>query len=139
MKFRDNFAIFIFFILLIFGPIDCSGTAGLIVRIGYVLLIPAIFWFLLKWVWEKRKPSMRLEENLNKGINGSICVILVVIAVLDFVADSHVINDNVIRNQYGMEAVGEDIIVSGPDTGMAVFTLFFAVVIFWYGVVRRKS
>ena len=38
-----------------------------------------------------------------------------------------------------MEAVGDDMILNGPDYGNALILIIIAICVFWFGVLKRKS
>jgi len=138
MSFRKYFVGVLFFILLIWGPIDHSGFGGLIIRILYLVLIPIITWYLLSWIWKKWQPNKTIENIFERVFASFVSCALILGAIFRAIADTHIDNTQWIQTRDGMEAVGEYIIVSGPDWFQVVFLSLCAVIVFWYGVIKNK-
>jgi hypothetical protein len=138
MFFRKYFVIAIMVILLIWGPIDDKWTAWFAIRLGYLVLIPTIVWFLLNWIWDKWNPNTRTEDILERALSLVITIFLLVMAIFEIQAKTHLENDHWIRTREGMEAVGDDILVKGPDYGHIFILVVIAICVFWFGVLKKK-
>jgi hypothetical protein len=138
MFFRKYFVTAIFVTLLIWGPIDNTWPASLAIRLGYLILIPLIVAFLLNRIWDKWKPNARIEDILERTLSSIICGTLIIMAIFEIQAKTHLENDHWIRTRDGMEAVGEDILVKGPDYGHIFIFVVIAICVFWFGVLKRK-
>jgi hypothetical protein len=104
-------------ILLIWGPIDHSWPAWFAIRMCYLIVLPVVAWFLLKWIWGVWQPNPVFEERLERTLGGITAGVFLVLAVLEAVADTHIGNTMWVRTRDGMEAVGDDIVLTGPDWG----------------------
>jgi hypothetical protein len=138
MFFRKYFVAIIFLTLLIWGPIDNTWPAWLVIRLGYLILIPLIFWFLLTWIWDRWEPNAQTEDILERTLSGMVCGVLIVMAILEIQAKTHLGNSQWIQTHDGMEAVGDDVIFKGPDYGNALIFFIFAICLFWFGVLKKK-
>ena len=139
MAFRNYLAGTIFAVLLIWGPIDHSWPAWLAIRIGYLVLIPLIIWLLLGWVWNFWQPGNKVEFALERLLSGIICAALFTLAVLEAISKTHIGNTKVIQTRDGMEAVGDDIVLPGPDWGNVVVILIIALLVLWFGVLKKGA
>jgi len=139
MAFRNYLTGTIFAVLLIWGPIDHSWSAWLAIRIGYLILVPLIVWFLLGWIWNYWRPNNKLEITLERFLSGIICIALFVLAVLEAISKRHIGNTQLIRTRDGMEAVGDDIVLQGPDWGNVFVLVVIAVFVLWFGVLKKGS
>lgn len=83
MFFRKYFVAIIFLTLLMWGPIDHAWPAWLVMRLGYLILIPLMFWFLLTWIWNKYEPGSRTEDILERTISSIICLFLIVLSIFE--------------------------------------------------------
>jgi succinate dehydrogenase hydrophobic anchor subunit len=137
MTFRNYLAGTIFAVLLIWGPIDHSWPAWLAIRIGYVILLPLVVWLLLGWVWNHWQPNNKLEIILERILSGIICITLFVLAALEVTSKIHIGNTQWIQTRDGMEAVGDDIVLQGPDCGNAFVLAGIAILVLWFGVLRK--
>ncbi len=138
MFFRKYFVTAIFVTLLIWGPIDDTWPAWFAIRLGYLVLIPTIVWFILNWIWDKWNPDTRTEDILERALSLVITIFLIVMAIFEIQAKTHLENDNWIRTREGMEAVGDEILVKGPDYGNALIFLLIGIGVFWFGVLKKK-
>lgn len=137
MFFRNYLAGTIFAILLIWGPIDHSWPAWLAIRIGYLIIVPLVIWLLLGWVWNLWDPNNKLEITLERMLSGIICIVLLVLATLEAISKIHIGNDQWIRTRDGMEAVGEDIVLQGPDWRAVIVLVIIALLVLWFGVLKK--
>lgn len=139
MTFRNYLAGTIFVILLILGPIDHSWPVWLAIRIGYLILIPLLVWLLLGWLWNFWQPSDKVEITLSRILSGLICIALFTLAILEATSKTHIGNTQWIRTRDGMEAVGEDIVLSGPDYGTVFIIIVIALLVLWFGVLKKGA
>jgi hypothetical protein len=139
MAFRSTFSGTLLAILLIWGPIDHSWPAWLVIRLAYLILLPLASWWILKWIWNYFQPTAKTEVLLERVLSGIICLILWTLAVLAATAKIHFENTQWIQTHEGMEAVGDDIIVKGPDLQGAFIIAAVALLFLWFGVIKKES
>lgn len=129
----------VFISLLVWGPIDHSWPAWLVIRISYLIVIPVIVWFLLKWIWRIWQPNPDLEERLIRALVSATSGALFVLAILELMSDTHIGNTLWIQTREGREAVGEDIILRGPDWAAVIILFVLCAISFWYSISRREE
>ncbi|MBN1185573.1 MAG: hypothetical protein JXB49_25025 [Bacteroidales bacterium] len=139
MAFRKYLAGTVFVVLLIWGPINESWPVWLGIRIGYLILIPFLVWVLLGWIWNHWQLNEKTDNILERILSGIISLTLFVLAIFEAVSDTHIGNTQWIRTRDGMEAVGDDIILQGPDWGFVFILVFFAIIILWFLVLKKGS
>lgn len=139
MNFRIYLAGTIFWVLLIWGPVDHSKPFGLAIRAGCLILIPVIVWLLLSWAWLRWEPSNKLEIILERILSGIICIILFVLAFFEAIAKTHQGNTQQIQTRYEMEDVGEYVELQGTDWGNVLFLVVIALFVLWYGVLKKGT
>ena len=139
MAFRDYLAGIIFVVLLIWGPIDDSWPGWLAIRIVYLILVPLIVWLILGLVWKLWQPSNKLEVFLERILSGIISIALFVLAVFEAASKTHIGNTQWIQTREGMEAVGDDIVLPGPDWGIVFILMGIAVLVLWFGVLKKGA
>ena len=122
--------------LLMLGPIGDSSL-GLLIRLGYLVAIPYATWFLLMWIWKVWQPDAETEDRLERVLAGATGGMLLMLAVFEALADTHVGNTMYVRSYYGREAVGDDIILPGPDWTMVFLCVFFSGFAFWFSMSKR--
>lgn len=137
MNFRNYLVATIFIILLICGPIDHSWPGWLAIRISYLILIPILFWLLLSWIWNSWQPSKKIETTLERILFGLICVALFTLAILEATSKTHIGNTLWVRTREGMELVGDEIVLEGPDYGTVIILITIALFVLWFGVVKK--
>ncbi len=137
--FRPYLVTVVFIALLIWGPIDHSLKGWLIIRIGYLIIIPFLIHFLLKWIWSKWDPTDKEEDVLQRILSGLICALLVFLAILEATSKKHIGNTKWIQTRDGMEAVGDDIVIKGPDKGNIAMLILFAILFLVIGVMRVRG
>ena len=137
MTFRNYLSGTILVVLLIWGPIEHSWPAWLAIRIGYLILVPLTVWFLLGWAWNYWQPNDKIEVLLNRFLSGMICIALFTLAVLEATSKKHIGNTQWIRTWDGAEAVGEDILLQGPDWVTVFIIATIALFVLWLGVIKR--
>lgn len=126
-------------VLLILGPIDHSWPAWFAIRIGYLIAIPVAAWFLLEWIWGVWQPDLATENRFSRTLGGATAGVFVVLAVLTAMAETHIGNTNWIQTRDGMEAVGDDVVLAGPDWAKVLMLLGIAGFAFWFSVAERES
>jgi hypothetical protein len=126
-------------VLLIWGPIDYSWPAWLAIRIGYLIAIPLATWFILGWIWRVWQPDAASENRLERALAGATGGVLVVLSIFEAMADTHVGNTMWVRTRDGMEAVGDDITLPGPDWGIVIMLIAAAGFAFWFSIAKRKK
>lgn len=139
MFFRQYLVAVIFIALLIWGPIDHSLKGWLIIRSAYLIIVPLLFYFLLVWIWNRWEPSEKVENILERTLSGLISGFLLLMAIFEATLNEHVANTKWIQTRDGMEAVGDDIVVSGPNWGNVVMLIIISIVVFGIGVMKRKN
>ena len=60
-------------------------------------------------------------------------------SIFEINAKRHIGNTKLIQTRDVMEAVGDDMILNGPDYGNALILIIIAICVFWFGVLKRKS
>ncbi len=139
MEFRKYLAGVTFVALLFWGPIDYSWPAWLAIRIGYIIVIPFLIWLILGWIWSRWELSPKVEYILTRVLAAMIFITLVVYAILEATSKTHVGNTKWIQTREGMEAVGDDIILTGPDWFNVLIFVAIAAFVFWFGVLDKGS
>ena len=139
MNFRNYLYWVILVVLLIWGPINDSWPAWLVIRIGYIILVPLIVWYLIGWAWNYWKPNEKLETNLKRILSGLICCVLLIFAVLEANSKIHIGNTKWIRTRDGTEAIGDDIVLQGPDWVIVLVLVIIAMLFLWFGVVKNRA
>lgn len=138
MVFRKYFVAVIIIALLIWGPIDHSWPLWFLIRLSYLILIPTIVWFVTEWIWNKWQINTKLDNALVRILSSLNCVVLLIMAFFETQRETHIENTKWVRTYDGMEAVGEDIMVKGPDWGNAFILIIIVALIFWFGVLKNN-
>lgn len=139
MTFRNYTAWTMLVILLIWGPINHSWPGWLAIRIGYLIFIPLIIWWVLKWIWDYWRPDIKLEDTAERIGAGIICLGLWTLAVLEATSTTHMGNTEYIQTHDGIEAVGDDILLPGPDWRVVFMIAATACCFLWFGIIKKKS
>lgn len=129
----------VFFVLLIWGPIDHSWPAWLAIRTGYLIAIPLATWFLLAWIWRVWQPDAASEKRLVRVLAGATAGALLVLAIFEAMAYYHFDNTKWVRTYDGMEAVGDWITLPGPNWGRVVMLLAASGFSFWLSISKTES
>ena len=137
MDFRNYLAGTIFFVLLIWGPINHSWTAWLVIRIGYLYIVPLVAWLLLGWIWNRWQLNAKLNSLLNRTLSGIIFIALIVFAIIEATSTTHIGNTQWIRTRDGYEDVGDSIVLQGPDYVIMFVIILFAGLLLWFGILKR--
>jgi hypothetical protein len=125
-------------VLLIWGPIDHSWPAWFLIRTGYLITVPLTTWFLLGWVWKFWQPDEASEDISERVLAGLTGGVLVVLAIIEALSDTHIENTMSVRPRDGMEDLGDYVIVQGPDWGVVVILIILAGFAFWLSLTMRK-
>ena len=125
--------------LLIWGPLDHSWPAWFAIRMGYLIAIPVAAWFLLGWIWRAWQPDAPTENRFERALGGATAGAFTVLAIIEGMADTHIGNTMWVRTRDGMEAVGDDIALPGPDWANVLMLLGVAGFAFWFSVAKRQS
>ena len=80
----------VFISLLIWGPIDHSWPSWLAIRISYLIVIPVIVWFLLKWIWRIWQPNTEAEDRLIRALVSATSGVLFVLAIFELTSDTNI-------------------------------------------------
>lgn len=129
----------VFIALLICGPIDHSWPAWLVIRISYLIVIPVIVWFLLKFIWRIWQPNTEAEDRLIRALASATSGVLFLLAIHELMSNTHIGNTMWIQTHEGQEAVGEDIILRGPDWGAVIILFILSIILFWYSTSKREE
>lgn len=142
MKFRNYLSWTIFLVLLIWGPINHSWPAWFLIRACYLIFIPIAVWFILDRLWKYYEPNDNLETILARILSGIISILLITIAIFESKSKHHVVGEYLIRTRDGMEEVGENIILPGPDWTNVIISVGFALLFLWhciFGIGTKKA
>ena len=137
MSAQKYIVVVVFICLLIWGPIDHSWPAWLLIRTGYLIVIPVIIWFLLRWIWKYWQPIAESEDRLERALAGATSGVFFVLTIIKATASAYVGNTMTIQTLEGMEDVGDYILLPGPDWGGAIIFFLFAAFAFWYSIAKR--
>lgn len=139
MNFKSYLTGTVFWALLIWGPIDHESSYGLAIRLLYLIVIPLIIWMLLNLIWHRWEPNIKSEIILERILSGLICATLLVLAYLEAISKTHIVNTEQIRTRDGLEDVGEDVILQGANWGNVFLLTAFALLILWFGVLKKGA
>jgi len=137
MTFKNYITGTIFVILLIWGPINHSLPAWLLIRTSYLILAPLIVWLLLGWIWNHWQLTDKLEATLKRILSGTISVGIFILAILEATSTTHIGNTQTIRTRDGYEDVGDYIELPGPDYGNVFVFVIIAILVLWFGVLKK--
>jgi len=125
--------------LLIWGPLDRSWPAWLAIRTAYLILVPLAIWFLLGWIWKRWQPDPATERRLQRSLAGATAGVLLVFAVMEAMSDTHLGNTMWVSDGHGgKEAVGDDVVLPGPDWGNVLMLLGGSGFAFWLSISKSK-
>lgn len=139
MSFKNYITGTIFVILLIWGPIYHSWPMWLLIRTSYLIFIPLILWLLLNWIWNHWQPTDKLQVTLNRILSATISIGLFILAILEATSTTHIGNTQTIRTRDGYEDVGDYIELPGPDYGNVFVIVIIAILVLWFGVLKKDS
>ncbi len=124
----------VFFILLIWGPIDRAWPLPMLIRIAYLVAVPVVASFVLALIWRRWNPDTATENRLTCVIAGAIAGALFVGAAIALQADHHFECDQEVRTRDGTECVGDYVLVPGPDRGGALLMVGIGAFAAWFGI-----
>ncbi len=139
MQSRNVISVTLFIVLLIYGPIY-GWTGGMVVRIAYLIVLPYGLWFLLDWIWGYFYIEDYIDNIIERITYSLIGLFLIIRVFIEITAKNHLVNTMWIQTRDGSEAVGDDILVPGPDyhASFAFFALGLIVVVV-AAFVRKKE
>ncbi len=79
------------------------------------------------------------RKQISRALAGATGGVFVVLAIFGAMAESHIGNTMWFRTRDGMEAVGDDIVLSGPNWGNVIMLIGAAGFAFWFGIAKRES
>ena len=82
---------------------------------------------------------MATENRFERALGGATAGVFIVLAILAAMAETHIGNTEWIQTRDGIEAVGDDIVLPGPNRGNVMMLLAFAGFAFWFSVAKRES
>lgn len=126
-------------VLLIWGPIERSWPAWFAIRLGYLIAIPVTAWFFLGWIWRIWQPDAVTENRFERALSGTTAGLFVVFAIITAMAKTHLGNTQSVQTRDGVEAVGDDVVLPGPNWGYVFMLLAIAGFAFWLSVAKRES
>lgn len=139
MNFKSYLTGIIFWVLLIWGPVDHSRPFGLAIRAGYLIIIPIIVWLVLSWAWNRWQPNIKSEIILERILSGLICIALFIFAFFEAISNTHLGNTQQIQTRDGMEDVGEYVTLQGANWGNVFLFVIAALFVLWFGVLKKGT
>jgi cytochrome bd-type quinol oxidase subunit 2 len=106
---------------------------------GYLIGLPLAAWYLLGWIWLTLRVDSVLEDRIQRALAGATSGVLLASAVIAARARTHVGNTKWIQTRDGMEAVGDDIVLRGPDWAVVFMLVAAAGFAFWFSVSKRDD
>jgi ABC-type Na+ efflux pump permease subunit len=106
-----------------------------------LIAVPILVWLFVGWLWDYFLLSDALGEFLGRVLSTIIFAVLVILAILEATAKTHVGNTLWVRTKDGMEAVGDPVLVNGPDWRTVFVLAILAALFLLFGVFRigKKS
>jgi hypothetical protein len=123
-------------ILLVFGPIN---PPGLIVRIAYLIIIPVLVWFALRFWGSRSYLGSLTNDRITRALFGAVAGALLVGAYLAYTADYHEECDQRVQTRDGSECVGDYVPVKGGDPGSALMLVFLAAFAAWGALAKHSD
>jgi len=133
---RNFLVMLLFIILLIWGPIE---PYGMVVRIGYLIALPTLLWFILGYIGSKWDGDDQSNNRLARGIAGIIAGGLFVGAYLSFTAPYHAECTQSVQTWDGSECVGEYVSVKGRDLSGTFILVGLGAMATWYAISKHES
>jgi hypothetical protein len=124
-------------LLLLWGPIN---PYGIVFRIAYLIILPILLWFILKYFGDRWKAGKSTNDRLTRGILGIVAGVFFVGAYLSFTAPYHSQCTQEARtSDGGYECVGDYVSVSGPDKVSGLMSVAFGIIAAWYSISKRDE
>lgn len=139
MNFKSYLTGTIFWILLIWGPVNHSQSFRILIRAGYLFIIPAIIWILLTWIWQNWKPNNKIEILLERILLSLISISLLIFSFFEAISNYHTENNQQTQTINGMEDVGGYVTVKGANWGKVIIFVSAALLLFWFGVLKKSN
>jgi hypothetical protein len=133
---RNLIVILFAVVLLIWGPI---APYGMVVRIGYLVILPALLWLGLSFFGNKWKSDKLSNERLARGIAGIIAGALFVGAYLSFTAHYHTECTHSVQTRDGTECVGDYVTAKGRDMSGMFIQVVLGVLATWYAISKHNG
>lgn len=133
---RQLIVVVFFLFLLIWGPIE---PYGMVVRTAYLVLLPILLWYGLKYFGGRWKGDQEANTRLTRAIAGIIAGVFFVGAYLAFTATYHTECTKSIQTRDGSECVGDYVAVQGNDLYQTFMFGAFGLVASWYAVAKHKD
>ena len=137
---RGFLVVLLAFILALWGPIPSFMVIpGWVVRVVYLIALPASFWFVLKCIWRMWQPTAATEERLSRIVAFATAGALFLGAVLATQADYHEECTKRIQTRDGTECVGDYVLAPGPDVFHIFILIFAGALAIWFGASKHES
>lgn len=133
---RNLLALLVFVVLLLWGPI---ALYGMVIRTVYLIVLPALLWFGLRYFGSKWEADELANERLTRGIAGILAGALFVGAYLSFNAAYHSECTQTVRSRDEYECVGDYVRVPGGDRSGAFILAMFGILATWYAVAKHTE
>ena len=133
---RDLLVGIFFAVLLLWGPVE---PFGITIRIAYLLILPGILWFILKYLGNKWRAGDAENRALTRKIVAVIAVALLFRSYLSFTASSHLECTQSIQTREGSECVGVYINVPGRDVSGTIVSAILGSFAIWYVIKGWKT
>ena len=134
---NKTFILVIIFALLIFlGPIE---PYGMIIRISYLIIIPAIIWTIFWYYGDKWNIDITTNDKITSTLCGVLVGIFLINAYVSYTANYHTECTKIVQTRDGQECVGDYIRVKGSDKSGAILSLIFAGISFYFAVQKKSS
>jgi len=123
-------------LLLLFGPIQ---PYGMIIRITYLIIIPIIIWYSLKYFGSSWNMDKISNDRLNRTLAAIVAGMLLVSAYSSYTTKYHTECDQYIQTRDGRECVGDYVTVKGADKSGMIMKLIFAGFAIWFSVAKKPE
>jgi hypothetical protein len=124
----------VFVVLLLFGPVE---PYGLVFRLAYLLVIPTVLWFVLRFVSDWLNVDELQNERINRALWAGLAGAFIVGAYQRYTAAYHTQCERWIESGGERECIGDTVVVSGGDTVGAFLLIAFAIGAAWAATRRR--
>ena len=139
MKISGLFAVSLFVILLVWGPINHSWQYFWVVHLTTLIVPPYLLFFLLEYLNKRFQLSLEIQKKIEKFFWTGWSVLLIIWAIDIFQTPYHFESTQVIRTRDGMEDVGDSVMLEGADIGGAFILIIMAMIILFFGVYQNND